>query len=947
MSKNRNKLHQLKDAVTLGRFDIVAITETWLDSKVNDSELMHPNYSVYRRDRHDILSDKIGGGVALCINNNISSCRRHDLEPQEEIVVCEVKPNNLSKILFILAYKPPNGDVSQFICNVSPLLKAATSNFKNVCLLGDFNMRNIDWSNYSSKSESGNSFCNMITENSLFQMNNVISNKHGSLLDLVFTTEPNLVDQPVECPIDFDTDHSILTFKLNLSGCNKRKIPRVVYNFKQADFSALRSLITNSNRSLNTSLNHSTHMNEAWSIWSSTVTEHINQCIPRVPVKNSSKHPWMDGEVRHMHNCKHTAWAAAKRTNNVQMWNKFKYLRNKLKLMLRDKRNSFMSDLALSLKNNAKRFWTFCRLNTNSRQIPAVVSDGQNDVTDAADKAKMFNDYFHSVFSTPKTGIALPAVSVKSDNMLANIAFSEIDVINVLKGLDVNKGSGPDDIPLKVLRECADELAPSLTTLFNLSMSTCTLPEVWKYSNVVPIHKKGKKCKVDNYRPISLLNSVSKVMERLVFNHIYPVVSPQINSAQHGFMKHRSTTTQLIDTYSDISKNLDSGSQTDIIFLDFAKAFDSVPHDLIVHKLKTFGFGSNLLQWIENYLQGRYQSVMIEGQVSSPLPVTSGVPQGSIIGPLLFVLYINDICDVCTSFMKLYADDAKLYRNIKSRQDVLSLQNDLNALFLWSKIWRMNFNISKCKFMSICRKVKIDFDYSIDNNILSRVIEFNDLGITITSKLSWCENVKTVSSKAHSMVGMIKRFVGFNSPIDVKRQLYLAHVRSILEYCSPMWSPNHVKDIIKLERVQRQASKFILNDYVSPYHERCTALSILPLCFRREIIDLCFLYSYLHGKLSCDYSSNFELACPHNGLRSAQQGVLFKLPLCKTVQFQCTYFYRTARLWNTLPFVIRDASSLQIFKKNLNELYLAMVNLFDVNNRCTWSLACACVNCRI
>ena len=494
VSKNRNKLHQLKDAVTLGKFDIVAITETWLDSKVNGSELMHPNYSVYRRGRHDILSDKIGGGVALCVNNNISSCLRHDLEPQEEIVVCEVKPNNQSKILFILAYKPPNGDVSRFICNVSPLLKAATSNFKNVCLLGDFNMRNIDWYNYLSMSESGNSFCNMITENSLFQMNTVISN--GGLLDLVFTTEPNLVDEPVECPIDFDTDDSILTFKLNLSGCNTRKIPKVVYNFKQADFSALRSLITNSNRSLNTSLNQSTHMNEAWSIWSSTVTEHINQCIPRVPVKNSSKHLWMVGEVRHMHNCKNTAWAAAKQTNNVQMWNKVKCLRNKLKLMLRDKRNNFMSDLALSLKNNAKRCWTFCRLNTNSRQIPAVVSDGQNDVTDPADKAQMFIAYFHSVFSTPKTGIALPAVSVKSDNMLANIVLSEIDVINVLKGLDVNKSSGPDDIPQKVLRECADELTPSLTTLFNLSMSTCTFPESGSIQMLYQFTKKARNAKL-------------------------------------------------------------------------------------------------------------------------------------------------------------------------------------------------------------------------------------------------------------------------------------------------------------------------------------------------------------------------------------------------------------------------------------------------------------------
>ena len=219
-----------------------------------------------------------------------------------------------------------------------------------------------------------------------------------------------------------------------------------------------------------------------------------------------------------------------------------------------------------------------------------------------------------------------------------------------------------------------------------MSMSTCALPDAWKHAFVVPIHKKGDKCKTDNYRPISLLNGVSKIMERLVFNHVYPFFYPMINSAQQGFIKNRSTTSQMLDMYSSIGKNVDAEVQTDIICLDFSKAFDSVHHHLLLHKLQAFGFISTLLNWLSHYLHGRSQSVIIEGKVSPSLPVKSGVPQRSILGPLLFLLYINDICEVCSSAISLYADDAKLYRRIITINDARILQSDLDALFAWSRL---------------------------------------------------------------------------------------------------------------------------------------------------------------------------------------------------------------------------------------------------------------------
>ena len=319
---------------------------------------------------------------------------------------------------------------------------------------------------------------------------------------------------------------------------------------------------------------------------------------------------------------------------------------------------------------------------------------------------------------------------------------------------------------------------------------------------------------VENYRPISLLNNVSEVMERLVFNHVYPVIESCISHAQHRFMHKRSTTSNLLDMCGEVGATLDQGGQTDVIFLDFSKAFDSVLHNLLIHKPRSFGFNGNLLNWIQNYLSDRHQSVIINGKESDSLPVTSGVPQGSILDPLFFVLYINDLPNVCSSKVSLYADDARVFRKIKSINDCILLQKDLDSLLAWSHKWKMKFNPAKCNVISISRKSHVpNFQYCLDNNFLQHTDKIVDLGVIIDSKLSTRDHVVKTASKAHTVLGMIKRAVGYDSPDSVKRQLYLSHVRSVLEYCSPVWSPYLVTEIASLEKVQRRATKYILNDF--------------------------------------------------------------------------------------------------------------------------------------
>ena len=305
---------------------------------------------------------------------------------------------------------------------------------------------------------------------------------------------------------------------------------------------------------------------------------------------------------------------------------------------------------------------------------------------------------------------------------LTNITLSENEVLNCLRSIDVLKASGPDAIPGRLLKAVATEITPSLTRVFNLSLSSGKVPSAWKIALITPILKYGDPHVVTNYRPISLLSILSKVLERCIYSHCYEFMQHKLSFYQHGFVQGRNCTTQLVWFYHKILEALDNGHEVDAIYLDFSKAFDRISHCLRIDKLKRHCLGGVLHDWFVDYITLRSQKVVIDGVCSDLLNVTSGVRQGSILGPLRFVLYINDLPECIHKPMDiaLFADDSKVSQTIGSSNDGVNLQCNLNRLHSWSSEWHMDFNITKCKSMRITRKKtpKLETDYSIDNNLL-------------------------------------------------------------------------------------------------------------------------------------------------------------------------------------------------------------------------------------
>lgn len=754
----RTKTHSFLQAVLCNNYDIIVLTETWLNSSVFCSELFDERYVVYRRDRSnaELIHKSEGGGVLVAISRQIHSKRMFNWESNLEdlwVIIDIPISHSLRRVALCVVYLPPpvhSSMLNYFIDNCRLVLDDCDCK----CILGDFNLASINWNllNDTSCEYKVPGLCqpliDLINTYGLKQHNSAV-NKSDRILDLVLSNMPTCIVRP---------SHSILSkidelhppLDVDISFEEESKLPfndkSFKLNFHKADF-------INIHKELQKCewvqiFGNDKDVNVILSKFYNIIGAIIEKFVPKQKLKKSRYPPWFNCNLKHR---------LKEKYNLRRRFQKYKNPMDELELQLLDSRctrlaidcyNKYISYSENNILQNPKYFWTYVKAKRGgTSSYPLYMTNGSVTASDGKQICEMFASYFASVYINNSTHNSDCRDSL--EYMEKNSQFTMLPIIDSetllrkLKSLDENKGAGPDGIPPMFIKRCAIYLVEPLLIIFNMSLQTGIFPAEWKKARVVPIHKADRVDLISNYRPISILSTLAKVLESLICPFVQFHFKQSLCIQQHGFVPSRSTCTNLVDLTENIAEALDSHKQVDVVYTDFSKAFDRLPHGLLMQKLSAYGISGTFFQWIMSYLENRTFSVVVNGFHSDSQRVTSGVPQGSHLGPILFTMFINDIPNAI-KFSKsfLYADDLKLSKVIDTVQDSMMLQKDLDELVGWCRHNKMDLNPKKCFFVRYYRKRNIvSFQYSIAQNNIKELEQIRDLGVLFDRKLTFLPHI--------------------------------------------------------------------------------------------------------------------------------------------------------------------------------------------------------------
>jgi len=897
------KVSELECVAADKKPDIILVCESWCNDTINNALLTLAGYELQpelRVDRHDTVGG-IGGGLLVYVRNCLSILYVDKINDFNQYCNFTLTTKMTTYSIYLI-YRPPAHSQP----NKDLLLQVFDNAKKNSIFIGDFNLPRIDWQE-GVASGSDYEILKMLTEKGFEQLVTTETHVKGNILDLVITNCPEEVMEVRTEGRLGRSDHEMLW--VEIEGVTEKLTQHALPDWRGADWEAIRKGVSDVKWEAEL---ESKNAEESWILLREKLQSLQKAHIPERKAR-SERPPWMTTEILRAIRKKRRLWKKARTQADRDEYEKEE---KRVKNVIRAAKRKFEKNIAFEDAKNKKPFFNYVRKKTKARSGIGPLKEGGRVVSDDTEMADVLNEFFSSVFTREDTSQVPEPEPMQTHSKMSNIWITTQDVKKRIEKLKNQSSPGLDGITPRLLKETKTEISPILARIFRKSMDTGIVPAEWKQAKVVPIFKKGTKTSPGNYRPVSLTSICCKLMEGVIRDQLVAHLQRNrlINPSQHGFMKSKSCTTNLLEFLETVTEAADRGEPLDIVYLDFAKAFDKVPKERLIKKLAAHGVTGQVRDWIRTWLSGRTQRVSVNGKVSRWKEVLSGVPQGSVLGPVLFTIFINDLDRAADSIKILtkFADDTKAGHTVNSQADAATQQECLNKLMDWATNWGMQFNADKCKVMHV-GKGNLNHQYNMGGVTLGTTEEEKDVGVMVHQSLKPARQCARAAQTARGVLGQISRAFHYRDR-HVFVQLYKQYVRPHLEFASPVWSPWLVGDIKTLEEVQIAAVRMVSGLKSKDYHGRLAELGLTALEERRREMDLVQTFKIVNGIDHVNSQIWFEKAV-NTGTRGSS-GVDNMAKLRAGHDFRRNFFsQRVVDAWNSLPDNVKMARNVACFKR--------------------------------
>ena len=938
LTRDKHKVSLIEGINSVNRFDLFGVVESYLTTEINDDQLEIHGFSPipFRADSTDLGRPR--GGVCLYYNENLPIVNRTNMTDVGETIVAEIKLKR-KKIFFVLSYRSPSKSSAIEEENYCKKMQALLDNINKekpsaVILTGDFNARSpLFWQGETHENSFGKKLSNLMLfnqmEQTIHEPTHFPRENIETCIDLIMTDQPNLLVHSgvIQSP-DSNCKHQIINGTLNLSFPCPPPYKRKLWSYSKANTRKIKDDL-NAIDWVNFFENKS--LEEMVTSFNKTFLDIMNCSIPNKTVTiNDKDAPWITPEVKQAIKKNHRVYSRWKKAGKPDTGrDTVKAVNNETDRKIDIAKSNYQKEIEnkLNNSNNTNLFWSVVNRLVGNKKITNIPPLLENDVfiTSFDEKANIFNNYFAKQCNPMENDSVLPLFRSLSVNKLSEINIDASKIISIINKLNAKKAHGHDDIAISMLKIAKDEVALPLKIIFEKCLLTGKYPSLWKKANVQPVHKKSSRQDKQNYRPISLLPIFSKIFEKILFDPIYNHLNENnlLSKHQSGFRPGDSTINQLLAITHNIFESFEEGCETRALFLDISKAFDKVWYEGLIFKLRQNGIEGKLLDLLTDYLSDRYQRVVLNGVHSSWLPLNSGVPQGSVLGPLLFLIYINDLTDNISSSIKLFADDASLFLRVR---DVAMchqvIKKDLKTISAWAHQWKMKFNpdITKQAIEVVFshKRNKQDHPLMKFNNIpVKRESETQHLGLILDNKLNFRSHITSKIKTATKGLGLLKFLTRFMTR-EKLNHMYKIYVRPHLDCGDVIYHNQLVEMMKKLESIQYNAALIVSGCWKGTSMNKIySELGWESLADRRIFRRLSLYYKIKNG-----LSPQYMVSLAKN------------YPSCSTARFSNSFFPYCFNKWKEIDNKLKNATSLSIFKSNfLRNIRQPRKKIFNVVDR--------------